>query len=165
MNRSILISIVLIELWSCNAKIAAQKSTVFREFKKEETVGKINGNEDFAQFSKLFYTDSLFQMSRIKFPLKGERNIDVPITATNVMGDSIVSGWRKKDWRMLTNTYFSNNDSIMIIGSDKYIRKTNISNKSAIVYTYIEDSGFSVREKFALKKGKWYLIFFSTLSY
>ena len=165
MNRSILISIVLIEFWSCNAKIVAQKNIVLRDFKREQTVNKINGNEDFVQFSKLFYTDSLFQMSRIKFPLKGERNIDVPITASNIMGDSIIVGWKKKDWRMLTNTYFSNNDSVMIIGSDKYIRKTNISNKSAIVYTYIEDSGFSVREKFALKKGKWYLIFFSTLSY
>ncbi|HJV78078.1 MAG TPA: hypothetical protein VJ602_06805 [Paludibacter sp.] len=165
MKRNIIISIGLITFCSYNVKVAAQRTTHLPEFQKEYRINTIKGTEDFEHFLKVFYTDSLFQVSRIVFPLKGERNIDVPITATNVLGDSIIDGWEKKDWRMLTDTYFPNKDTVITIDNERYVRKTKKKNKLVVIDTYIEDSGFSVKEIFALKKNKWYLVFFSTLSY
>lgn len=165
MKRSVFISIALIAFCSYNVQVAAQKNTHLTEFQKENRIVTIKGTEDFGQFLKVFYTDSLFQMSRIVFPLKGERNIDVPITATNVMGDSIIDGWEKKEWRMLTDTYFPSKDTVITIDNERYVRKIKKGNETAVIDTYIEDSGFSVKEVFALKKKKWYLVLFSTLSY
>ncbi len=165
MKRSVFISIGLIAFCSYSVQVAAQKNKRLHEFQKENRIITIQETEDFRQFLKEFYTDSLFQVSRIVFPLKGERNIDVPITATNVLGDSIIDGWEKKDWRMLTDTYFPNKDTVIIIDTERYVRKIKKGNETAVIDTYIEDSGFSVKEVFALKKKKWYLVIFSTLSY
>jgi hypothetical protein len=95
----------------------------------------------------------------------GSHNILVPVTSKNTIGDSIIDGWKKKDWRMLTNTYFPNNETRVIIDNNIYLRKTKIDSHTAIIRTYIENSGFEVIEKYAIMKGKWYLVFFSDLSY
>lgn len=165
MKKNIIILIGLIAFCSYIVKVTAQNTRRLTEFQKEDRINTIKGTENFEQFSKVFYTDSLFQVSRIVFPLKGERNIDVPITATNVLGDSIITGWGKRDWRMLTDTYFPNKDTVITINNEKYVRKIKKGNKSVVIDTYIEDSGFSVKEIYALKKNKWYLVLFSTLSY
>jgi len=165
MKKNIIILIGLIAFCSYIVKVTAQNTRRLTEFQKEDRINTIKGTENFEQFSKVFYTDSLFQVSRIMFPLKGERNIDVPITATNVLGDSIITGWGKRDWRMLTDTYFPNKDTVITINNERYVRKIKKGNKSVVIDTYIEDSGFSVKEIYALKKNKWYLVLFSTLSY
>jgi hypothetical protein len=121
--------------------------------------------ENFTEFSKRFYTDSLFQMSRIHFPLKGLYNIPVLPSTTNAVGDSIISGWEKKNWKLLKTSYFPTNKDTIVIENITYIRKLRKKGKSVTIKTYIEDSGFSVTEKYAQKKGKWYLIYFSSLSY
>jgi len=165
MKKNIIILIGLIAFCSYIVKVTAQNTRRLTEFQKEDRINTIKGTESFEQFIKVFYTDSLFQVSRIMFPLKGERNIDVPITATNVLGDSIITGWGKRDWRMLTDTYFPNKDTVITINNERYVRKIKKGNKSVVIDTYIEDSGFSVKEIYALKKNKWYLVLFSTLSY
>jgi len=65
----------------------------------------------------------------------------------------------------LTDTYFPNKDTVITINNERYVRKIKKGNKSVVIDTYIEDSGFSVKEIYALKKNKWYLVLFSTLSY
>ena len=149
-NKNIVFVLILILVLSCSTQQAMTKTTK---------------GENFEVFSKRFYKDSLFQISRIKFPLKGLYNIAVPLTSTNAMGDSIINGWKKKDWVMLKNSYFPNNDSILVIENTTYLRKIQKTAKSVTIKTYIENSGFSVTEKFALKNGMWYLIYFSSLSY
>lgn len=149
-NRNIVLSFMLVFTLSCNA---------------QQRLNKNNSPENFVEFSKKFYTDSLFQLSRINFPIKGMYNIVVPVTTTNAVGDSIISGWKKKDWKLLKNVYFPNNEDTIVIENNTYIRKTQKKAKSVTIKTYIENSGFSVTEKYALKKGKWYLIYFSSLSY
>jgi hypothetical protein len=131
----------------------------------QQTLSKTDVKGDFTQFSRRFYTDSLFQMSRINFPLKGSHNINVPIRGKNIMGDSIIVGWKKKDWRMVTNTYFKNNETKVKIDNTTYLRKTQIGTKTAVIRTYIENSGFEVVEKYAILNGKWYLVYFSNLDY
>jgi len=131
----------------------------------QQKLSNTDFKKDFTEFSGRFYTDSLFQMSRINFPLKGSHNINVPIRGKNIMGDSVIVGWKKKDWKMLTNTYFKNNEGKVVIGNNTYLRKTQISKGTAVVRTDIENSGFEVIEKYARMKGKWYLVFFSNLDY
>jgi len=131
----------------------------------QQKVNKTNIKENFEEFSRKFYTDSQFQLSRISFPLKGQHNIDVPVKTTNLLGDSLISGWKKKDWIILKNSYFPNNESVFVIENTTYLRKTQKRAKSVTIVTYIENSGFSITEKYALKNGKWYLVYFSSLSY
>jgi len=131
----------------------------------QQKLSKTDIKKDFMGFSNRFYTDSLFQMSRIDFPLKGSHNINVLVTSKNTMGDSVIVGWKKKDWRMLTNTYLKNNEGKVVIDRTTYVRKIQIDPGTAVIRTYIENSGFEVIEKYVRKKGKWYLIFFSNLDY
>jgi len=131
----------------------------------QQRLSKTHINKSFEEFSKQFYTDSLFQMSRIKFPLKGFHNVEVPVTSKNAVGDSIINGWKKKDWSMLTNKYFQNNESEVVIENTTYLRKIHIKSNTVTIKTYIEDSGFCDTEKFAFRNGKWYLIYFSSMNY
>lgn len=131
----------------------------------QQSLSNTEINKSFEEFSKRFYTDSLFQMSRIKFPLKGFHNVEVPVTSKNAVGDSIISQWEKKDWRMLTNMYFRNNETKADIDGTTYLRKIHLKGNTVTIKTYIEDSGFCDTEKFALQKGKWVLVNFSSMNY
>lgn len=55
--------------------------------KDEYTIVKAHGDNDFNEFYKRFITDTIFQMSRIKFPLKGHY--------ADYSGEI---EWTKKDW-------------------------------------------------------------------
>lgn len=110
--------------------------------------------EDFYKFQKLFYSDSLFQMSRIKFPIVG----DVTDSSTNDLVESKIHEWNRGNWIMLRNPFFKEKDSIVQINGDTYKRKI-IKEKTRIVESiFIEDSGFLITLKFSLQNGKWYLI-------
>ena len=131
----------------------------------QQKLSKTEINKSFEEFSKRFYTDSLFQLSSIKFPLKGLHNVEVPITSKNAVGDSIISVWEKKDWRMLTNMYFPTNEIKAVIDSSTYLRKIQQKGNTVTIKTYIEDSGFCDTEKYAFRNGKWVLINFSSMNY
>ena len=131
----------------------------------QQKLSKTEITKSFEEFSNRFYTDSLFQMSRIKFPLKGFHNVEVPFTSKNAVGDSIINGWEMKDWSMLTNMYFPNNETKAVIDGITYLRKIQLKGNTVTIKTYIEDSGFCDTEKFALQKGKWYLVNFSSMNY
>jgi len=133
---------------------------------KERTNDKTVSNliivkENFYEFSKLFYTDSLFQIKRINFPLKGEHNIDVENSLSNELGDSTIHGWERENWIMLRNVVFQGNDTVKNL--DGVIYRKKIQKKDTLVTEseYIEDSGFEIIKKFSLNKGKWYLIYYS----
>ena len=149
-SRNIVLLIILAVLFSCQTQQKLTKST---------------DHENFDEFSKKFYADSNFQLSRINFPLKGLHNIEVPITSTNILGDSMITGWKKSDWKQLKNGYFPNNESSIVINNTRYFRKIQRTTKSVTIKTYIENSGFSVTEKYSLKKSKWYLTYFSSMNY
>ena len=101
--------------------------------------------EDFNSFIKVFYSDSLFQISRIIFPI----TLEFSDTSRIVRNKGI--------WKMLRDTYFKQNDSIAIIDGEIYKRKLTVNKSQAQDYFYIENSGFFITIKFSLKEGKWYL--------
>jgi len=121
--------------------------------------------ENFEEFSKLFYSDSSFQVSRINFPLSGKYNIAVTTSSSNELGDSIIYEWNKDKWVMLKNTSFKGNDSILNIDGEIYKRKIIKSDTLVIDSVSVEDSGFEIVKKFSLKATNWYLIYYSVMNY
>lgn len=102
-------------------------------------------NENFESFYFKFNQDSIFQISRVKFPIKvyiidGNYNPNEANENTN---------WEIIDWRFLN---FKNSDfKIKILKTDSIIKHS----------LYQENSGFEVYREFKLEKGKWFLTYYS----
>jgi len=94
--------------------------------------------EDFDLFYDRFVKDSLFQMSRLKFPLKG----------CNEDGNE----WTKENWITIKTKIFDVDTTLYKVF---YQRDKN----SFIEKVWIEDSGFSSEQKFDLINNKWFLVF------
>lgn len=114
----------------------------------------LTNEENFDEFQKRFYSDSIFQMSRVIFPLESDI-VDSSSSASEYPQTPVLN---KRNWIMLRNGFFSKNDSIANINGRVYKRKI-VSTKSKVVESvYIENSGFRETVTFSLKNGKWYLI-------
>lgn len=133
--------------------------------KRIET-GSIAKSESFDDFSKLFYSDSLFQINRIIFPLENDKKIEKEYADALKDSDNVeidkennYHPLNKTNWTFLNNAYFKDNDSIAIIEGVTYkrrIHKTNTFVEENILYA---DNDFvMVVLKFKLINGKWYLI-------
>lgn len=153
----ILAIFALFVLNSCNQRSKINTNPLTVDAKIEE--------ENFDEFSKLFYSDSLFQLSRISFPLSGIHNIEVEESPSNESGDSIIHEWIKENWIILKKNSFQGNDSVKNIDGEIYKRKTKKTELFVCDSVYIEDSGFGIVKKFAIKNGKWYLISYSEYNY
>jgi uncharacterized membrane-anchored protein YitT (DUF2179 family) len=98
--------------------------------------------ENFNSFYKHFHNDSLFQISRIKFPLKKEDNFQI----------------EKENWLMHRSTINSIDTSMF----KAKVTKANNYYKEVI---YIEGGGFYLEREFKQIKGKWYLTSFVDENY
>jgi hypothetical protein len=97
--------------------------------------------ENFDFFYNKFHSDSLFQMGRIKFPLKGQ-NVD-GLEKTN---------WTKENWNMLRTKIYDIDTTQFKINFKK--TKTSFFEKCVI-----KESGFSSEFGFKLIGKKWYLVY------
>ena len=105
-----------------------------------------NSDEDFKTFYTKFHQDSLFQTSRIKFPLKG------------IYKDGFrKENWTKENWNML-KTPIQEVDTLQF--------KTSLYQTENEFYEkiWIENSGFSIEYKFKKIDGKWFLIYANELN-
>lgn len=163
MKKEFLILVIsaLFALNSCNQKNKMVKENLLTV----DTIIKDVKGESFDEFNKLFYSDSLFQMSRINFPLSGTHNIEVEESPTNESGDSIIHQWQKEDWVILKQNSFQGSDTLKMIDGEIYKRKIQKTDVFVCDSVYIENSGFGVVRKFALRNEKWYLINYSTYNY
>ena len=94
--------------------------------------------EDFDSFFYRFKTDSLFQLSRIKFPLK------LTITDDDVDTIKLI---QKKDWRFIFHQK-----------EDKEIIKKVVTGENMVnVELMIEDTGVSINHYFVNTNDKWML--------
>lgn len=97
--------------------------------------------EDFDRFYDRFHSDTVFQKSRIKFPLKGQ-----------IVDETGVHLWSKKNWVVMR---------VKIQDVDTSLFKVE-SIKHEIVFIekfWIEDSGFFSEYRFELIKNKWFLVY------
>ena len=101
--------------------------------------------EDFNTYISKFYTDSLFQQSRIVTPLEGE------ILSWDVNVDNVVkSGW-------LGNEPTVTDYEIIKVTMQSSIQKFDKSQDSIVEKIYMENSGFLMERTFKLSEGQWFL--------
>jgi len=100
--------------------------------------------EKFDDFYSRFHSDSLFQLSRISFPIGG--------FILNENGEE--EPWTRENWIM---------HKIKATDVDTSLFKVNITHTpdSVSELIFIEDGGFMARRTFKNKDGKWYLVFYS----
>lgn len=103
-------------------------------------------NEDFDLFYKHFHTDSIFQLSRITFPLDGY------YIGENYNPDEKKSDfhWTKSNWEIHEIIEDNGDFKIDLQKSDSLIVET----------IYIPNSGFEIIRKFKLIKKEWFLVFY-----
>jgi len=110
---------------------------------------KRDSTEVFEKFYNKFHDDSLFQISRILFPLPGY-NIDSDYNPNEKI---INFNWNKNDWVMHKK-----------ILDEKFKNELKKYNDSMIERLYIENSGVEIIRKFYLYNNKWYLGFYGSQS-
>ncbi len=94
--------------------------------------------EDFDVFYERFHIDSSFQMSRLRFPLKGT--------------DEFAKEWTPKNWALLKGKIFDVDTAMFKVDFKK--TDTEFMQKA-----WINSSGFMTECKFELIEGKWYLVY------
>ncbi len=102
---------------------------------------KIARFENFDDFYGKFHSDSIFQLSRVNFPLKGKK-----------IDSSGEQNWSKENWSVLT---------IPVYDVDTTVFKVRYEHSNMVFSqkSWIENSGFSVEHRFELIKRKWYLVY------
>ena len=97
--------------------------------------------EDFDKFYDKFHKDSIFQMSRIIFPLDG---IKVEYDGEKK--------WSKKNWTTLKTKIYD-------VDTTEFKIEYKKTNDSFYQKFWIEDSGFWGEYRFGLINNKWYMVF------
>lgn len=105
-------------------------------------------DEKFAVFNLKFHSDSLFQMSRIKFPIGGKK----------IDGWETREVWSTKNWEMLKSPVSGKNEF------KEYQHNVIYSDTLVTEKYWIENSGFSTEVRFRIVDGKWFLIYFNDVN-
>lgn len=128
-NLTVLATIILLTLISCNKSRTQEKRNISNSY-----------IENFDSFYDRFHNDSLFQISRLKFPLKGGR-----------FEEEGEEKWTKKNWSMLKMKIYDVDTTQYKVSYEKH--EKNFNEK-----VWLEDSGFSFEYNFELINNKWFLV-------
>ncbi len=133
--------LLIITLNSCKKGILVNESPL-----KKENIESNLSNEDFNDFLEKFSKDSVFQLSRIDFPLKvSELNDDYQVVETIV---------RKEDYSIFN---FSVNKAGEIKKTDTYFQNEIVSRNYAKLEIRGIDNGIYLDIFFERVEGKWKL--------
>ena len=128
-NLIALSSIILLTFISCYKSRTLEKKSITN-----------SSIENFEFFYDKFHKDSLFQISRLKFPLKGSPD-----------RGNINEKWTKVNWHILKTKIYDVDTTQYKVAFEKH-------EKSFIEKVWLEDSGFSFEYKFELIDNKWFLV-------
>lgn len=103
--------------------------------------------EDFEEFYQKFTTDEAFQLSRIEFPLEG----------CETDNDTIIYWKSPEDWYPITISAYD-------IDTTEFTVEKSYAPANVEIKVYIPNSGFGVTQEFELIEGKWYLVFYDSMS-
>lgn len=118
-------------------------------FMATTTFAQQAGVERFDVFYQRFHKDSLFQLSRVKFPLPGVNTEVDHVWKQKYGADPVNYHWTKQDWpmhRLLTDTV-------------TYKIRRRKEKGMLVEDIYIPDSDFLFTRKFRLLDGKWFLVY------
>jgi len=107
-------------------------------FKADKSI--INQVENFDEFYNRFHSDSIFLISRLKFPLKGGPD----------RGDG-QDEWTKDNWLLLKTKIYDVDTTQYKVSYEKH-------EKSFIEKVWLENSGFSFKYSYELIDKKWFLV-------
>jgi hypothetical protein len=124
--------IITLLLVNCNKR---EINTISNTNKEKITI------EDFDKFYDKFHKDSIFQMSRIIFPLDG---IKVEYDGEKK--------WSKKNWTTLKTKIYD-------VDTTEFKIEYKKTNDSFYQKFWIEDSGFWGEYRFGLINNKWYMVY------
>ena len=102
--------------------------------------------EDFPEFNKKFHHDTLFQLSRVDFPINGffiDNNNEV--------------SWTRDNWKIHKTPVGETQEGEYQV---EVIKKDNL----VIEKIWIENSEFYVERRFKKIDGKWYLVYFKDIN-
>lgn len=103
--------------------------------------------ESFDEFNKRFHSDSLFQVSRVDFPIEGK----------HVAGFEQYN-WTRKNWQFLAIPVAEKTE----IGEYQH---SLVKTDTLITERFwIDNSGFEVERQFKLIKNKWFLIYYNDIN-
>jgi hypothetical protein len=135
-------------LFACGRNIKKQEADI--PIQAPPTVTNIAnkpGMESFDSFNEQFHSDSLFQVSRIAFPIGGQCVNDLENTK-----------WSTKNWEFLKTPVTLNADTTECRHS-LTMTDTLVTEKF-----WIDQSGFKVERRFKLKDGKWFLVYYDDIN-
>lgn len=137
--------VVCVVMTGCRtaSKTSSTKPTVAVESGKGTATKprKVAKVEDFDKFYNRFHADSAFQMSRIKFPLKG--------ASTNLDKST---PWTPQNWQMLRTRIYD-------VDKNQYKVKYSKTETSFTQKVWVDGGGFSNECRFELIDGKWFLVY------
>jgi hypothetical protein len=142
-KKYFLVYAAVLLLFACNSNSAQKKV-------KESSLNhatRVKSAENFDLFFKKFNADSVFQKSRVAFPLKvviagGEGESD----STKYISDGKWQGGN------------------LMAEKKHIIKKIKNADREIVVQFNIEDTGVGIYYYFAQKKGKWWLVFIKDAS-
>ena len=103
--------------------------------------------ESFDKFNERFHHDSSFQVSRVAFPIGGK-----------YVDDLVSRIWSVDNWEILITPVSAVTDTTQykhtLVRTDSFVSEK----------FWIDQSGFSVERRFALKDGKWFLVYYDDIN-
>jgi hypothetical protein len=129
----------------CNRKASptVENKPINKSVTKKEIVTKPSGKktEKFESFYDKFHSDSLYQISRVQFPLKGQQ---IHLKKS--------SSWKKENWLMIKARAGE-------IDRNEYNVKILRKDDSYFEGIYCKNCAFSFEMEYKLINGKWYLVY------
>lgn len=141
-GKLVFLLVAVLVVVQCNRKAnPVAEKPVKQATKPAVTTVSSKKTENFDNFYKRFHTDSLFQISRVQFPLRGQR--------INLKG---TSSWKKEKWLMIKGTASE-------VDRNEFNVKTTRKPDSYFEGIYCKNCGFSFEMEYKLVNGKWYLVY------
>ena len=103
--------------------------------------------ESFDKFNARFHNDSSFQVSRVEFPIGGK-----------YVDDLVSRIWSADTWEILITPVSA------ITDTTQYKHSLVRTHSFVTEKFWIDQSGFKVERRFALKGGKWYLVYYDDIN-
>lgn len=142
--KLVIVFVVSFIVISCKKNAIEQEPISNLPSKKLE---KIESAENFEEFNKKFHSDSLFQISRVDFPIEGK----------HVSGFEQYN-WTRKNWQFL---------AIRVAEKTKIGEYQHSLEKTDTLITerfWIPDSGFEVERQFKLIANKWFFVYYNDIN-
>jgi len=110
-------------------------------------IANTTDRESFDSFNTHFHSDSLFQVSRIAFPIGGQ-----------CVNDIENKKWNRSNWEFVNTPVSLNADTT------EYRHSLVMTDTLVTEKFWIDQSGFKVERRFKLKDGKWFLVYYDDIN-